>query len=385
MLEELSRAKQPVELTDLAASNLDERKERFRGIFAIPSFFLREITCFRGALNSMETFLSRQTIFLVAFCLSLVMINGGGYVLAQATSKPDRPLQKITISYPAVSMTWLPIRVAVDKGFFADEGVEPSLILMRGNLATVALANGDIDFALNITIALQGALQGLGLKLVAALNTRPLFSLVVRPEIKSVGDLKGKVLAVNAFGFSQAILTEMHLQHLGLKKDEYKLIAAGGTEGRLAAMEKNLAQGTLVPPPVNVKMENQGYRLIGNTADVIVYPIIGLVTQENKIKSHPEIVEKVLRAALRGLSFVRANRADTIKVIMSWVKLNEKDAMRAYDLSKEGFSRNGNASDEDLSNEWNILKEATKKTNVSVASARDFTILRKVQKDLGIQ
>ena len=322
---------------------------------------------------------------MVAFCLSLVIINGSGYVLAQSTSKADRPLQKITISYTAVSMTWLPIRVAVDKGFFADEGIEPSLVLMRGNLATVALANGDIDFVLNITTALQGALQGLGLKLVAALNTRPLFSLVVRPEIKSVGDLKGKVFAVNAFGFSQAILTEIHLQHLGLKKDEYKLIAAGGTEGRLAAMEKNLAQGTLVPPPVNVKMENQGYRLIGNTADVIVYPIIGLVTQENKIKSHPEIVEKVLRAALRGLSFVRANRGDTIKVIMSWATLSEKDAARAYDLSKEGFSRNGNASDEDLSIEWNILREATKKTNVSVASARDFTILRKVQKDLGIQ
>lgn len=328
---------------------------------------------------------NRSRVLTIVVCLTLAAICGGGAVLAQSTTKIDRPLQKVTLSYTAVSMTWLPLRVAVDKGFFADEGIEPSLILMRGNIATVALANGDIDFALNITTALQGALQGLGLKLVAALNTRPLFSMVVRPEIKSVSDLKGKVFAVNAFGFSQAILTEIHLQHFGLKKEEYKLIAAGGTEGRLAAMEKNLAQGTLVPPPVNVKMENQGYRLIGNTADVIVYPIIGLVTQENKIKFRPDMVEKVLRAALRGLSFVRANRADTIKVIMSWVKLNEKDAARAYDLSKEGFSRNGNASDEDLSIEWNLLKEATKKTNVSVASARDFTILGKVQKDLGVQ
>ena len=41
--------------------------------------------------------------------------------------------------------------------------------------------------------------------------------------------------------------------------------------------------------------------------------------------------------------------------------------------------------DDDLSFEWNILKEATKKTNVSITAARDFTILRKLQKDLGIQ
>lgn len=334
--------------------------------------------------NKMKPLAVKKNISTAVVCLILAMVQTKGSVLAQATSRTDRPLQKVTISYTAVSMTWLPLRVAVDKGFFADEGIEATLVLMRGNLATVALANGDIDFVLNITTALQGALQGLGLKLVAALNTRPLFSLAVRPEIKSVSDLKGKIFAVNAFGFSQAILTETHLQHLGLKKEEYKLIAAGGTEGRLAAMEKNLAQGTLVPPPVNVKMEHQGYRLIGNTADVIVYPIIGLVTHENKIKSNPDVVEKVIRAALRGLTFVRTNRADTVKVIMSWVNLNEKDAARAYDLSKEGFSRNGNASDEDLSFEWNILKETTKKTNVSVAAARDFTILRKVQQDLGI-
>jgi NitT/TauT family transport system substrate-binding protein len=311
----------------------------------------------------------------------LIIVSSVGATQALAA----QPHQKVTLSYTAVSLTWLPLKVAVDKGFFADEGIEPNLILMRGNLATVALANGDIDFALNITTALQGTLQGLGLKLVLALNTRPLFSLVVRPEIKTNAELKNKVFAVNAFGFSQAILTEIHLQHLGLKPGEYKLIAAGGTEGRLAAMEKNLAQGTLVPPPVNVKMENQGYRLMGNTADVISYPIIGLVTHENKIRSNPDVVERVIRASLRGLSFVRNNRVETVKTIMSWVKLNEKDAARAYDLSKEGFSKNGNVSDEDLSFEWNLLKEATKKTNVSVTSARDLTILRKVQKELGVQ
>ncbi|HEY7164543.1 MAG TPA: ABC transporter substrate-binding protein [Candidatus Binatia bacterium] len=313
-------------------------------------------------------------IFFVAF-----------FAFSSPPSWAAQPAQRVTFSYTAVSLTWLPLKVAIDKGFFAEEGIDPKLVLMRGNLGTVALANGDIDFVLNITTALQGTLQGLGLKLVAALNTRPLFSLLVKPEIRTVAELKNKVFAVNAFGFSQAILTEEHLHHLGLKQGEYKLIAAGGTEGRLAAMEKNLAQGTLVPPPVNVKMESQGYRLMGNTADFISYPIIGLVTHENKIRSNPDMIERVIRASLRGLGFVRGNRPETIKTIMSWVKLNEKEAERAYDLSKEGFSRNGNVTDEDLSFEWNLLKEATKKTNVSVSNAYDLTILRKVQRELGVQ
>src|SRR5438128_934263 len=91
-------------------------------------------------------------------------------------------------------MTWFPVKVAIEKGFFGFEGLEPQLIQMNGNVATVALANGYIDFALNISPVLNGAIQGLGTKLVAALNSRPLFSLVVRSEIKSPADLKGKYL-----------------------------------------------------------------------------------------------------------------------------------------------------------------------------------------------
>src|SRR5438067_608874 len=129
-------------------------------------------------------------------------------------------LKKVTFSYSAVSMTWFPVKVALEKRFFRNEGLEPQLIQMNGNVATVALANGYIDFSLNISPVLNGAMQGLGTKLVAALNSRPLFALVVRPEINSPNDLKGKVFAVSSFGNIQAILTEKHLQHLGLKKDD---------------------------------------------------------------------------------------------------------------------------------------------------------------------
>jgi hypothetical protein len=73
------------------------------------------------------------------------------------------------------------------------------------------------------------------------LDPRPLFSLVVRPEIKSTSDLKGKVFAVNAFGFSQAILTEGSSSTYGIEKRRVQAYRRGRTEGRLATMEKNLA------------------------------------------------------------------------------------------------------------------------------------------------
>ena len=293
-------------------------------------------------------------------------------------------LRKVTFSYSAISMTWFPVKVAVEKGFFRNEGIEAQLIQMNGNVATVALANGHIDFSLNISPVLSGAMQGLGTKLVAALNSRPLFSLVVRPEITSANDLRGKVFAVSSFGNTQAILTEKHLQHLGLKKGEYQLLALGATPARIAAMEKNLAQGSLMPLPANVQLENKGYRLLGNTAEVVTLPIAGLGAQEERLKKDPELIKRSLRASLKSLQLLQSNPRDTVKILMDWTRATEKDALRSLELAKPGFSRNGLLTDDDLAIEWGFIQQQTKKTNVPVSIAHDMTLLREVQRELGM-
>jgi NitT/TauT family transport system substrate-binding protein len=293
--------------------------------------------------------------------------------------------RKVTFSYSAVSMTWFPVKVALEKGFFRQEGLEPQLIQMNGNVATVALANGYIDFSLNISPVLNGAMQGLNTKLVAALNTRPLFALVVRPEISSAADLKGKVFAVASFGNTQAILTEKHLQHLGLDKGDYQLLALGATPARIAALDKNIAQGSLMPLPANVQLENKGYRLLGNTAEIVVNPIAGLGVHEERIKKDPDLIKRVIRAALRSLQLLQSNPKDTVKILMNWTRATEKDALRSLELAKPGFSKNGMLTDEDLSIEWNFLQQQTKKTNIPVSMAHDMSLLREVQKELGMQ
>jgi NitT/TauT family transport system substrate-binding protein len=282
-------------------------------------------------------------------------------------------------------MTWFPVKVAVEKGFFRSEGLEPQLIQMNGNVATVALANGHIDFSLNISPVLNGAMQGLGTKLVAALNSRPLFALVVRPEITSAADLKGKVFAVASFGNTQAILTEKHLQHLGLKKGDYQLLALGATPARIAALEQNIAQGSLMPLPTNVQLENRGYRLLGNTAEIVINPIAGLGVHEERLKKDPQLIKRALRATLRSLQLLQTNPKDTVKILMDWTRATEKDALRSLELAKPGFSKNGMLSDEDLAIEWGFIQQQTKKTNVPVSIAHDMTLLREAQKELGIQ
>jgi len=207
----------------------------------------------------------------------------------------------------------------------------------------------------------------------------------VRPEINSPAGLRGKIFAVSSFGNTQAILTEKHLQHLGLKKGEYQLLALRATPARIAAMEKNLAQGSLMPPPSNVQMENRGYHILGNTAEIIAHPIAGLGAHEERIKRDPDLIKRAIRASLRSLQLLQAYLQETLRILMDWGRLSEKDAMRTMDLSKAGFSKNGLLSDEDLSIEWNFIQQQTKKTNVPVSIAYDMTLLKEVQREIGTQ
>ena len=169
-----------------------------------------------------------------------------------------------------------------------------------------------------------------------------------------------------------------------MKKGEYQLLAMGATPARIAAMEKNIAQGSLMPLPTNVQMENKGYRMLGNTAEIVTNPIAGLGVHEDKIKRDPDLIKRTIRASLRSLQLLQANPKETVKILMDWTRASEKDALRSLDLAKPGFSKNGFLTDDDLSIEWSFIQQQTKKTNVPVSIAHDMTLLKEVQRELGM-
>ena len=74
-------------------------------------------------------------------------------------------------------------------------------------------------------------------------------------------------------------------------------------------------------------MENKGYRLLGNTAEIVINPIAGLGVHNDKIKKDPGLIKKVLRASLKSLQLLQTNPSDTVKILMDWTRATEKDAL----------------------------------------------------------
>src|SRR6185437_12786181 len=103
-------------------------------------------------------------------------------------------LQKARISYSSRSNSTAVYQVALAKGFFKEEGLEPEMIQMNPRLGGLAVMNGDIEFTTTLGSTLRAIIQGLPIKFVAiSVRTTDHF-LICRPELKTIQDLRGRRL-----------------------------------------------------------------------------------------------------------------------------------------------------------------------------------------------
>jgi ABC-type nitrate/sulfonate/bicarbonate transport system substrate-binding protein len=109
----------------------------------------------------------------------------------------------------------LPAQIAVAKGFFKDENLDPLLIQMRSQVTVPALLSGEVHYTLSFGNIIGGAMQGLPFKLLAVLTDKPLHSIVARPEIKTINDLRGKRIGSQRIGGSDHLAAEAILRAKG--------------------------------------------------------------------------------------------------------------------------------------------------------------------------
>src|ERR1051325_7776276 len=148
----------------------------------------------------------------------IALLCGAERGAAQSSGRTE----KITIAYPSRGITVLPLRVAQVKGFFKAEGLEPEIIQMRAGVTVTALTTGDIDYGAPLDSIIRASARGLPLKGLMSFVNKPMHYLVARPEFNSVRDLRGKTLAICAFGSTEQFTTFATLNAHGLdpeKKD----------------------------------------------------------------------------------------------------------------------------------------------------------------------
>jgi len=307
------------------------------------------------------------------FCLSL----SAGFAANQAI-----------ISYSSRSYAFLPAQVAVAENFFCDENLEPLLIQMRSLVTVPALISGEVQYTLSFGNIIGSAMQGLPFKILAVLTDKPLHSLVGRPEIKSVTELRGKRIGTQRIGGSDQLAAEAILQAKGIDPKEVQFVTLGGDEPvRVEILKKGLVDAICTVPPGPVRLSREGYNVLGGPKDLkIGNPISAIAVTDARLKNNRDETKKVVRAILRGLRFMHERKEQTIQIMARWLSQTPDVAKDSYDSILPSFSADGSTSDKTF--EFAIeSRRATVRADrsVTVAQIRDVTLLREVQKELRLK
>jgi len=264
---------------------------------------------------------------MIATLLALALVFPAAPALAQ--------LKKVRLSATSVAVTELQFRIALLKGFYRDEGLDVEILLIRGAVGMQALLGGSVDYTSAAGSIIAGATRGVPVRLVLVVNSRPQFDLVGQPDIKSVAQLKGKVVGISSRGGAVDILTQTILaQHGVTANKDATLIVIGSPEELVTALRTGRIAACLLTQPRQLILYRDGFTKLAYSGDYLSsYPTGGVGTTEEKIKNHPAEVLGFVRASLKGQQYFAQHRSESIEIISKYLAIKDRSlATEVYDL-----------------------------------------------------
>src|SRR5258708_5106444 len=235
--------------------------------------------------------------------------------------------------------------VGQDKGFFAEHGIAVQVQGTPNSLTQMSdFSQGKFDIAMTAVDNIVAYVEGQG---EAPIGTQPdvlacmgsdsgFLSLVTSPAIKSISDLAGKTLSVDAMTTGYAFVLYEIMRRHGLDRDkgDYEIVRAGGMVQRWNALREGQHAATLLSAPYNIIAKNAGFRELIKATDVIG-PYQGNVAagRGRGAQANGAKVEAYIRAYRRSIAWLYEphKRSEAIAILTSHLpQMPEEIAEASY-------------------------------------------------------
>ena len=268
--------------------------------------------------------------WLVVFALSLVAALAGAAELTPVRVNVFPGAQNI------------PIFAGVAKGIFEKRGLKvdiqftPNSDQQRKGLAEGAfeIAHAAVDNAIHmVESAKQDVVIVLG-------GDSSMNEFMVQPEIKSIAELRGSLVAVDAPNTAYALLAKKILLRNGLKEGaDYTVAPVGGSAVRMkAVLDDKKYAAVVLNVPWSILAEQGGLKSLGRTVDLLgPYQASGAFVMRPWAQANGPLLERYLAAYVESLRWVMdpANRAEGVALLVQRLKLAPAVAEKSYDLMRE--------------------------------------------------
>lgn len=267
------------------------------------------------------------------------------------------PLVPIKISNPSPAVSILPFYAAIEQGFFQKHGLDASLVLLPGRVAQTALSKGEIDFMNSTSDSVIGATNGLPFKIVYAAWDHAPWTLVGKAELRSIQDVRGKVVATNRPGSSPYAYLEAGLTRAGLSANDLSLLFTNGTQDNYASLIAGTIDAAVLSPPFDAEAAERGFPEIAFLGDLLEIPYIGLTTTDGYLREHRKEVIGAIRAMVDARDWIREYPDQAAELIVKEIGVSRAIAERSYQRMLPLLSKTGETAMEGI--EQTIAVQAT--------------------------
>ncbi|MBM4296531.1 MAG: ABC transporter substrate-binding protein, partial [Deltaproteobacteria bacterium] len=178
--------------------------------------------------------------------------------------------------------------------------------------------------------ALSAGVAGLPLVILVNFCDVSPWVLVTNKDINKPQDLIGKTVALSGVRTSPYYFFQAFLKKFEINDKDIFTINTGGTADSFRALTSNRVAATVVTPPFDDKAVSLGYKKFMQLGELADIPYVGLTTSQNEIKTNRESVRRTVAAVMDSVAWLRANRAESAKMIVDKFKVSQQEAENTY-------------------------------------------------------
>jgi ABC-type nitrate/sulfonate/bicarbonate transport system substrate-binding protein len=261
-------------------------------------------------------------------------------VLAFAVPAAAQITKPVYVSLPSAgNIQHLPLTAAKYKGYYEEMGItNPQVVYLRGNAINVqAILAGSVQFASAFGPSMHAMFRGEQLRVLVQIFNQIPMSLITRPEVKNLSELKGAKIAVTFGGSTYSVLLAM-LSRFGLPQNFGEYLNMPGDQAKAAALMQGTVAAALMAPPADGPVLKAGFKRLIYLGDVFKgVPFSAMLTTAKIIQEEPDLVQRTVTAVVKAMVFIRQNRDGGIDLVMKHGKVDKETAASLYDLSRDAF------------------------------------------------
>lgn len=264
----------------------------------------------------------KLTYVFLLFCMLLTIVVG----LIGCGDSSKENLTTVKLNEVAHSIFYAPLYVAIEEGYFEEEGIDLELVTGFGADKTMtALLSGEADIGfMGPETTVYTANEGANDKVVnfAQLTQRAGNFVVAREDMPdfSWNDLKGKTVLGGRAGGMPEMVFEYVLKENGIDPSTDLTIDQSIDFGSTAAAFSGGSGDFSVefePGATNLEKEGAGFVVASVGVDSGYVPYTAFSAKESYIQKHPELIQSFTNALQKGMNYVNQHSSEDIADVIS--------------------------------------------------------------------